>query len=98
MRHVEERSGFGPGIFLSYLFTLAWTADAAWWWLNPDSYAHRAGWTGVALHSYLFFMAFNATVVFETGPVRWGGLALSALLLGSLVVRFRVRPLAGGTP
>ena len=97
MRHVAEQGGFGPGIFLSYLFTLAWTADALWWRLAPASYAGRPGQIGVGLHAFLFFMVFNATVVFATGPARWGGLALCVLLVGSLVLRFRVRLLAGGT-
>jgi hypothetical protein len=97
MRHVAEQGGFGPGIFLSYLFTLAWAADSAWWWLAPISYARRPAWIGWTLHAFLFFMVFNATVVFESGLVRWGGLALSVLLAGSLAVRFRVRLLAGGT-
>jgi len=30
----------------------------------------------VALHTFFFFVVFNATVVFESGAVRWMGLAL----------------------
>jgi hypothetical protein len=98
LRHVAEQGGFGPGIFLSYLFTLAWAADVAWWSAAPAWYAGRPRWIGLALHAFLLFMAFNATVVFETGPVRWSGLVVIALLLGSLALRFRIRLLAGGTP
>jgi hypothetical protein len=97
-RHVAEQGGFGPGIFLSYLFTLAWAADVAWWWLLPASYAGRRSWIGVALHAFMLFMVFNATVVFASGPARWGGLTLCGLLVGSLIMRFRVRLLAGGAP
>jgi hypothetical protein len=97
MRHVAERSGFGPGIFLSYLFTLAWSGDAGWWLLAPASHARRPAWVDGVLHAFLFFMVFNATVVFETGPVRWGGVVLSLLAACSLALRFRARLLPGET-
>jgi hypothetical protein len=93
LRHVEKVSGFGPGIFFSYLFTLLWSADATWWLLAPGAYAARPAWAGWALHGYLAFMTFNATVVYESGPVRWAGLA-GFLILGALIVvsRRRARP------
>ena len=80
VRHVERASGFGPGVFFSYLFTLLWSADAAWWLLAPRAYAARPAWVGRALHGYLAFIAFNATVVYEAGPVRWAGLSCCTLL------------------
>src|SRR5262245_4849790 len=52
VRHVEEVSGFGPGLFVSYLFTLAWAADVAWWWLSPVSYAGRPTWIGLTWHGF----------------------------------------------
>ena len=30
--HVERASGYGEGIFVSYLFTLIWIGDVLWWW------------------------------------------------------------------
>src|SRR5690242_15244811 len=39
--HTEEASGFGPGIFVSYVFTLVWALDVASWWLWPGWYARR---------------------------------------------------------
>ncbi len=98
MEHVAERGGFGPGIFLSYLFTLAWALDAAWWWLAPVRYAQRPNGVGGSLHGFMLFMVFNATVVFATGLARWGGLVLFALLGLSLALRYRPRLAAGGTP
>jgi hypothetical protein len=38
----------------------------------------------------MLFMVFNATVVFETGPTRWGGVALFAWL-GLVWARARLR-------
>jgi hypothetical protein len=80
VRHVEAESGFGPGIFVSYLFTLAWTADAAWWGLRPADYARRPGWIGWSLHGFLAFVIFNGSVVYASGPVRWAGVGLFVVL------------------
>src|SRR5262249_2105434 len=95
--HVEARTGFGPGIWFSHLFTLAWTADVAWWWLRPLSYASRPRAIDWALHGFMAFMWFNGTVVYETGLIRWAGLAVfAALALGFLLRRsplsFGARP------
>jgi hypothetical protein len=84
--HVERRSGFGPGLFFSYLFTLLWTADVAWWWLRPTGHARRPSWVGGALHGYMGFIIFNATVVYEQGFVRWAGVGMFAVL-GVLLAR-----------
>jgi hypothetical protein len=80
MAHTEERSGFGPGIYVSHLFTLLWTADVVFWWLRPRLYAARTPWVDWALHGFMAFMIFNGTVVFESGFSRWAGLALFTLL------------------
>jgi hypothetical protein len=80
MRHVDEVSGFGPGIFFSHLFTLLWTADVAWWWLDRGSYATRSAWIGRTLHAYMAFIIFNGTVVYETGFIRWAGVMMFTVL------------------
>jgi hypothetical protein len=84
--HVRKESGFGPGIFVSYLFTAAWTADAALWWLAPDRYSARSKWIDRLLHGFMLFIVFNGTVVYETGPIRWAG-ATGFAVLGWLAVR-----------
>ena len=89
LRHVEEVSGFGPGLFVSYLFTLAWSADVAWWWLSPLSYALRPAGIGLAWHGFFAFVAFNATVVFESGFTRAFGIVLFAVLATALALRRR---------
>jgi hypothetical protein len=95
VRHTEEVSGFGPGIYVSHLFTLWWTLDIAWWWLWPQGYASRPAWIGRSLHAFMAFVAFNGTVVYEKGPIRWAGLALFATL-GGLWVLTRARRTASG--
>jgi hypothetical protein len=74
--HVERVSGFGPGIFVSYFFTLLWTVDVSWWNANAERYAARPAWIGWLVHG---------TVVYETGPIRYVGVAgFGVLALQSL--------------
>jgi hypothetical protein len=80
IEHVRTVSGVGEGLYVSYLFTVLWVGDVLWWWFLPASYARRPVWVGYSLHGFMFFMIFNATVVYETGPIRWSGLALTDLL------------------
>jgi hypothetical protein len=82
MDHTREVSGLGEGIFVSYLFTIVWTADVAWWWLRPKQYLARSPAIGQLLHLFMLFVIFNATIVFETGFIRWAG----TILFGSLTV------------
>jgi hypothetical protein len=67
----------GEGLFVSYFFTAAWLADVVWWWrVGAENYARRPRVFTIALHAFFFFVVFNATVVFESGAVRWLGFAL----------------------
>ena len=84
--HVEIVSGFGPGIFVSYAFTLLWACDAAWWWLDRTGYDHRPTGVTSSLHAFMAFIVFNGTVVYETSAVRWVG-AMMFLSLAVLLVR-----------
>jgi hypothetical protein len=88
VRHVRDVSGVGEGIYASYLFTLLWTADVVFWWLSPGCYAARGPWIDRLLHGFLAFMIFNATVVFETGFIRWAG-AAGFTALGLLLLQRR---------
>ncbi|MES1213865.1 MAG: hypothetical protein ABUL64_04685 [Singulisphaera sp.] len=93
--HTRQVSGIGEGIYVSYLFTWLWTGDAAWWWVRPDNYASRWVWIDRVLHAFMLFIVFNGMVVYESGSIRWAGLALFAGLAAAWVaVRGvpRVRP------
>lgn len=82
-RQTAERVGtdWGGGLYFNYVFAAAWAADAAWWWLRGlHGYDRRPRWVGAALHGFFAFMAFNATVVFETGATRSLGAAATVLL------------------
>jgi len=81
---------FGEGIYFSYLFLVLWVLDVIVSWSWPNSIGGQTRplvaamqW---ALHAYLFFIAFNGAIVFETGPMRWAGIA-ACLLLGGLAIR-----------
>lgn len=89
-RQTAELFGWhwGGGLYFNYAFTLAWVADVVRWWQGGTRYPRRARVLGAALHVFMAFMVFNATVVFETGPMRWLGL-LAAL---GLVVLWRRTP------
>ena len=76
VRHTREVSGFGEGVYISYLFTLLWIVDVAYWWLGPRSYAERSVWIDRAWHGFMLFMVFNGTVVYESGAIRWAGLLM----------------------
>ncbi len=82
--HAVERtrqvSGWGEGIYVSHLFTLLWVADGLWWWLRPAAYARRPIIVDRALHTFILLIVFNGMVVYETGLIRYAGLALFALL------------------
>jgi hypothetical protein len=71
---------WGGGLYANYAFVLVWLADAVWWWVNPDRYLSRPRWVEWAVQSFMAFIAFNATVVFGSGAIRWFGLAGCVLL------------------
>jgi hypothetical protein len=89
MSHTEAVSGFGPGIFVSHLFTLVWTLDVLSWWLQPEWYATRSIWIDRILHGFMLFVVFNGTVVFEQGLIRWAGALMFAWLGALALLRLR---------
>jgi hypothetical protein len=78
--HTERTAGVGEGLYVNYLFALVWGADAIWFGVNPRSYTHRPWWVGWAVHGFLSFVTFNATVVYGTGLAQWLGAFWFALL------------------
>lgn len=81
---------WGGGLYLNYLFTLAWAADVAWWWGGGlNRYRGRPLWVGVSFHAFMLFMAINATAVFEQGTLRWTAVGVSAVLAALALPRVR---------
>ncbi len=91
--HTRQASGIGEGIYVSYLFTWLWTGDMVWWWVSNESYAARSAWIDRVLHSFMLFIVFNGMVVYESGLIRWVGLAMFA---GLAVVWVAARGLPRG--
>jgi hypothetical protein len=79
---------WGGGIYFNYLFLLLWTFDVAWRWASPASYGSRSRVYSILLDAYLGFIAFNATVVFGHGTVRYLG------VVATLALIWLVRPTA----
>ncbi|MEM9557300.1 MAG: hypothetical protein AAGC60_23780 [Acidobacteriota bacterium] len=94
-RQTAELTGArsGAGLWLNYLYLLVWALDVAWWWrVDVIVHARRRAWATALIHGFFVFIAFNATVVFEQGPVRWIGAAATALLFAvAFVVALRSR-------
>jgi hypothetical protein len=91
VRHVEEVSGFGPGVFVSYAFTLLWVVDATWWEFAPRSYDRRPTGLDWGIHGCMAFVVFNGTVVYETGFIRRAGIVIFAGLAGLVAWRLSRR-------
>jgi hypothetical protein len=92
-RDTESLIGWrwGGGIWANYLFAVVWFADAIAWLRGLERYERRPTWVEAMVQGYLGFIAFNAVVVFPTGPVRWCGIAATVLVLGLLIARLRSR-------
>jgi hypothetical protein len=89
LERTERVTHFGPGIYVSHGFTLAWTLDVLYWWLYPAGYAGRPAWVDRLLHGFMAFIIFCSTVVYEEGFIRWAGLVMFAVLGVMLLRRFR---------
>jgi hypothetical protein len=89
--HTRHVAGAGEGLYVSYLFTGVWSADVAAWWLRPVGYLARPRVIDGALHGFMLIVVFNSMVEFESGVVRWLGVAMFAFL-GSLCLITRSTP------
>ncbi|HEX6323628.1 MAG TPA: hypothetical protein VFZ36_07880 [Vicinamibacterales bacterium] len=86
----EQMTGVasGSGLYLNYAFIALWLADAAWWWLRPDAYLHRARLADALVFAFFVFMMVNGAVVFAAGPMRlFGAAAVAAALAARLTAR-----------
>jgi hypothetical protein len=70
---------WGAGLYFNYAFTAAWTLDTFTWWFRPSA-RRRARIPLIVWYGFFLFMVVNATIVFETGPVRWAAVVGLAML------------------
>lgn len=71
---------WGGGLYINYALMTVWVADVVWWWRGPGLYRRRPVVLVAVWQAFLIFIFFNATVVFETGPLRFTGLFLCLAL------------------
>jgi hypothetical protein len=71
---------WGGGLYANYAFAAVWAVDVLWWWRGLACYEARPRVVAWVVQGFLGFIAFNATVVFGTGAIRWAGLAACLLL------------------
>lgn len=72
---------WGGGIYFNYALMLLWILDVTSWWVGGlEGYRRRPLRLTIVWHGFLFFMFFNATVVFGSGLVRWLGLLVCTSL------------------
>jgi hypothetical protein len=90
----------GHGVYVSYLFTVLWMVDAFEWWRGGVTrYAKRSLWFTASLHGFFAFIVFNGTVIFESGPIRWFGIAMFTVFAVLSAVRMfalRTAPILSG--
>jgi len=86
---------WGGGVYLNYLFVAVWLADVLGWWRGLAAYEARPRAVEWAVQGFLFFMAFNATVVFENGPTRWVAVAVCAALAWACFHRANILSTSG---
>jgi uncharacterized membrane protein YoaK (UPF0700 family) len=80
---------WGGGIYFNYVFTIAWLIDVASLWTHSHREATRPSPLRLAWYAFFLFMAINATIVFEDGPVRW--ISLVVLILLGMVTGMRYK-------
>jgi hypothetical protein len=82
---------WGGTIFINYTLIIGWIADVIWWWRGLAIYRNRSKIFSIVWHVFLFFIFFNATVVFEDGILRWLWLIFSLALVFILFQKFSKR-------
>jgi hypothetical protein len=63
--HTQEQSGFGQGVWVSYLFTLLWPLNVVALWTMPSR--RLPVWLERTWHGFMAFLLFNGAVVFAHG-------------------------------
>jgi hypothetical protein len=79
----------GDGIYLNYLFALVWLSEVIWARILPGSYSVRPTLWGWTVRAFFLFMIFNGAFVFARSHMRWFGLVLCLVLVGSWWLQIR---------
>lgn len=88
----ERIGGYGEGIFVSYGFAMLWIVEAVWMWIAFDCYLNRRAWWNRLIIGFMWFVLFNAAVVYGHGIARWGGLLFLTAPWLVVLIEARARP------
>ena len=78
--------GWAGGVYVNYLFVLAWIGEVVWWRSWPHSYTTRSRLVRWSLSMFYLVVLLNAAIVFASPAGRIAGAALMAWLIGSALV------------
>jgi hypothetical protein len=78
---------WGGGLYINLLLMIGWIVDVIWWWSGLEKYRNRPAVVTITWHVFLYFIFFNATVVFEGGILRWVGLLFTAAVASVFLYR-----------
>lgn len=88
-RQTSEVYGYywGGGLYINFLLMIGWIVDVIWWWRGIEKYRNRPAIVTITWHAFLYFIFFNATIVFEGGILRWAGLLFTAAIASVFLYR-----------
>ncbi len=81
---------FGSGVYFNYLFTVIWGFDVAGMWMIPLALERRLSQIRLVWMTYLMFIAFCGTAVFETGWMRAFGISALVILIVGVADKNRI--------
>ncbi len=90
-QRTQEQVGwyFGDGLYVNYAFMAVYGFDLLWYWRTLGREATpKIRIRDLACIGFLWFVMINATIVFESGFVRWLSLAGSGTLVVALAQTF----------
>lgn len=76
---------FGAGVYFNYLFLIVWAFDIYWTWRATGQLSMKMQRMLLVGRLYLFFIAFNGVVVFESGWLRALGIVATLILIGGFL-------------
>jgi len=77
----------GTGVYFNYLFLAVWAADVVNSWTDFSVGRRMVQWLLRIGLMYMFFIAFNGVVVFESGWLRAVGILLTTMLVAVSIRR-----------
>lgn len=74
---------WGGGVYVNYLFVLAWMSELVWWRVDTRRYLNQPRWSRWAFRGFYLVIVVNAAVIFAAPDRRVAGVALTAALIAA---------------